>query len=231
MSEAFPPSCTPIRTPGENHSAQVAGVSDCFLVTSHSSVTALNVLAAALRAAWLRALGSMPSATSLRVSSRFSRAPFSGTSEYAPRASSFVEGLMVPGIGVEGGMQMPQQPAFRDSRALRYPCSYPTDACAGQGAARHGHRPRRAAHHIPTLCGGPNMAAAKNTRARKAHSAPHRPKPGPVPPESPARILSAVRLRLKFVMAAAFTVCAALKFQNAELDEDIALIVGRCVGD
>lgn len=32
-------------------------------------------------------------------------------------------------------------------------------------------------------------------------------------------------------MAAAFTVCAALKFQNAELDEDIALIVGRCVGD
>jgi hypothetical protein len=75
------------------------------------------------------------------------------------------------------------------------------------------------------------MAAAKNTRARRAHSASHRPKPRPVPPESPARILSAVRLRLKFVMAAAFTVCAALKFQNAELDEDIALIVGRCVGD
>jgi hypothetical protein len=32
-------------------------------------------------------------------------------------------------------------------------------------------------------------------------------------------------------MAAAFTVCAALRFQNAELDADIALIVGRCVGD
>lgn len=75
------------------------------------------------------------------------------------------------------------------------------------------------------------MAAAKNTRARMAHSAPRRPRSRPVPPESPARILSAVRLRLKFVMAAAFTVCAALKFQNAELDEDIALIVGRCVGD
>ena len=75
------------------------------------------------------------------------------------------------------------------------------------------------------------MAAAKNTRARKAHSAPRRAKPRPVPPESPARTLSAVRLRLKFVMAAAFTVCAALKFHNAELDEDIALIVGRCVGD
>ena len=75
------------------------------------------------------------------------------------------------------------------------------------------------------------MAAAKNTRARKAHPAPHRPKPRPVLPESPARILSAVRLRLKFVMAAAFTVCAALRFQNAELDADIALVVGRCVGD
>jgi hypothetical protein len=75
------------------------------------------------------------------------------------------------------------------------------------------------------------MAAAKNTCARKARSVPHCLKPRPVPPESPARILSAVRLRLKFVMAAAFTVCAALKFQNAELDEDIALIVGRCVGD
>lgn len=75
------------------------------------------------------------------------------------------------------------------------------------------------------------MAAAKNTRARKARSVPHRPRPRPVPPESPARALSAIRLRLKFVMAAAFTVCAALKFQNAELDEDIALIVGRCVGD
>lgn len=75
------------------------------------------------------------------------------------------------------------------------------------------------------------MAAAKNTRARKARSVPHRLKPRPVLPESPARILSAVRQRLKFVMAAAFTVCAALKFQNAELDADIALIVGRCVGD
>ena len=71
------------------------------------------------------------------------------------------------------------------------------------------------------------MAAAKNTRARKAHSAPRRPKPRPVPPESPARILSAIRLRLKFVMAAAFTISAALQFQNAELDADIALIVGR----
>jgi hypothetical protein len=38
-------------------------------------------------------------------------------------------------------------------------------------------------------------------------------------------------LRLKFVMAAAFTISAALQFQNAELDADIALIVGRCVGD
>jgi hypothetical protein len=52
-----------------------------------------------------------------------------------------------------------------------------------------------------------------------------------VPPESPARILSAVRLRLKFVMAAAFTISAALQFQNAELDADMALVVGRCVGD
>jgi hypothetical protein len=75
------------------------------------------------------------------------------------------------------------------------------------------------------------MAAAKNTRARTAHSAPHRPRPRPVPPESPVRILSAIRLRLKFVMAAAFTISAALQFQNAELDADIALIVGRCVGD
>ena len=75
------------------------------------------------------------------------------------------------------------------------------------------------------------MAAAKNTRAGKARSVPHRARPRPVPPESAERILSAVRLRLKFVMAAAFTVCAALRFQNAELDEDIALIVGRCVGD
>jgi len=44
-------------------------------------------------------------------------------------------------------------------------------------------------------------------------------------------MLSAVRRRLKFVMAAAFTICAALQFQNAELDEEIALMVGRCVGD
>ena len=70
------------------------------------------------------------------------------------------------------------------------------------------------------------MAAAKNTRARKARSVTHCLKPRSVPPESPARILFAVRLRLKFVMAAAFTVCAAVEFQNAELDEDIALIVG-----
>lgn len=75
------------------------------------------------------------------------------------------------------------------------------------------------------------MAAAKNTRARKAHLAPRRSRLRRVPRESPERILSAVRLRLKFVMAAAFTVCAALRFQNAELDADIALIVGRCVGD
>jgi len=27
------------------------------------------------------------------------------------------------------------------------------------------------------------------------------------------------------------TICAALQFQNAELDADIALIVARCVGD
>jgi hypothetical protein len=32
-------------------------------------------------------------------------------------------------------------------------------------------------------------------------------------------------------MAAAFTVCAALEFQNADIDADIALVVGRCVGD
>jgi hypothetical protein len=44
-------------------------------------------------------------------------------------------------------------------------------------------------------------------------------------------MLSAVRRHLKFVMAAAFTICAALRFQNAELDEEIALLVGRCVGD
>lgn len=75
------------------------------------------------------------------------------------------------------------------------------------------------------------MAAAKNTRARKAHSVPDRAKRRPAPLESPARILSAVRLRLKFVMAAAFTVCAALEFQNADIDADIALVVGRCAGD
>jgi hypothetical protein len=80
------------------------------------------------------------------------------------------------------------------------------------------------------------MAAAKNTRARNARSLPRRAKRRPVPsgtiaPTSPVGILSAVRRRLKFVMAAAFTVCAALEFQNAELDADIALIVGRCVGD
>ncbi|MGH9622972.1 MAG: hypothetical protein ACRD4G_01370 [Bryobacteraceae bacterium] len=75
------------------------------------------------------------------------------------------------------------------------------------------------------------MAAAKNTRARNARSVPNRARRRLVPPDSAAGILSAVRLRLKFVMAAAFTVCAALQFQNAELDADIALIVGRCVGD
>ncbi len=75
------------------------------------------------------------------------------------------------------------------------------------------------------------MAAAKNNRARKARSVPHRTKHRPISPDSPAGILSAVRRRLKLVMAAAFTVCAALEFQNAELDTDIALIVGRCVGD
>lgn len=75
------------------------------------------------------------------------------------------------------------------------------------------------------------MAAAKNTRARNARSVPRRSRSRRVPPEAPEGILSAVRLRLKFVMAAVFTVCAALRFQNAELDADIALIVGRCVGD
>lgn len=74
------------------------------------------------------------------------------------------------------------------------------------------------------------MAAAKNTRARKARSVPRRVKRYPAP-DSAAGVLSAVRLRLKFVMAAAFTISAALQFQNAELDADIALIVGRCVGD
>jgi hypothetical protein len=75
------------------------------------------------------------------------------------------------------------------------------------------------------------MATAKHTRARKARSVPHRVKHYPPPPDSAAGMLSAVRRRLKFVMAAAFTICAALQFQNAELDEEIALMVGRCVGD
>lgn len=75
------------------------------------------------------------------------------------------------------------------------------------------------------------MAAAKNTLASKARSVPRRAKHRPISPDSPAGMLSAVRRRLKFVMAAAFTVCAALEFQNADLDADIALIVGRCVGD
>lgn len=82
------------------------------------------------------------------------------------------------------------------------------------------------------------MAAAKNTRARNARSLPRRIKRRPVPaptarfdPTSAVGILSAVRRRLKFVMAAAFTVSAALEFQNAEMDAEVALIVGRCVGD
>lgn len=75
------------------------------------------------------------------------------------------------------------------------------------------------------------MATAKNTRARKARSVPRRVKRHPMPSDSAAGMLSAVRLRLKFVMAAAFTICAALQFQNAELDAEIALMVGRCVGD
>jgi len=76
------------------------------------------------------------------------------------------------------------------------------------------------------------MAAAKNTRARKTLSVSHRVKRNrPVHPDSAAGMLSAVRLRLKFIMAAAFTICAALQFQNAELDADIALVLGRCVGD
>ena len=76
------------------------------------------------------------------------------------------------------------------------------------------------------------MATAKNPRARKARSVPHRVKRHHlVHPDSAAGMLSAIRLRLKFIMAAAFTICAALQFQNAELDTDIALIVGRCVGD
>jgi hypothetical protein len=74
------------------------------------------------------------------------------------------------------------------------------------------------------------MAAAQNTRARKARSVPHRVKRYPAP-DSAAGILSAVRLRLKFVMAAAFTISAALQFQNADLDAEMALMVGRCVGD
>jgi hypothetical protein len=75
------------------------------------------------------------------------------------------------------------------------------------------------------------MAAAKNTLARKARSVPRRAKHRPPSPDSAAGILPAVRLRLKFVMAAAFTACAALEFQNAESDADIALVLGRCVGD
>ena len=66
----------------------------------------------------------------------------------------------------------------------------------------------------------------------RAGAEPHRVKRNrPLHPDSAAGMLSAVRLRLKFIMAAAFTICAALQFQNAELDADIALIVGRCVGD
>lgn len=80
------------------------------------------------------------------------------------------------------------------------------------------------------------MAAAKNTRATTARSLPRRAKRHPAPPAnmgptSPVGILSAVRRRLKFVMAAAFTVSAALEYQNAEMDAEVALIVGRCVGD
>ncbi|HEV2325059.1 MAG TPA: hypothetical protein VGS10_14005 [Terracidiphilus sp.] len=75
------------------------------------------------------------------------------------------------------------------------------------------------------------MAPAKNTRARKARSVPHHAKRRPVSPDSAAGILSAVSRRLKFVMAAAFTVCAALEFQNAEIDAEFALVLGRCVGD
>jgi len=51
----------------------VQGESERFFVINHSSATATKVLAAALRSAWRLALGSMPSATSLRAS-RFSRA-------------------------------------------------------------------------------------------------------------------------------------------------------------
>lgn len=76
------------------------------------------------------------------------------------------------------------------------------------------------------------MAAAKNTRARNARSLPRRAKRHPVPaPTSPVGILSAIRRHLKFVMAAAFTVSAALQFQDAEMDAEVALIVGRCIGD
>jgi hypothetical protein len=48
-----------------------------------------KLLAMALLSAWRLALGSMPSATNLRASSRLSRVRFSGTSGYAPRVSSF----------------------------------------------------------------------------------------------------------------------------------------------
>lgn len=80
------------------------------------------------------------------------------------------------------------------------------------------------------------MAAAKNTRARNARSLSRRAQRRPAPqantgPTSTVGILSAVRRRLKFVMAAAFTVSAALEYQNAEMDAEVALIVGRCVGD
>ena len=68
-------------------------------------------------------------------------------------------------------------------------------------------------------------APGKRTQPRIA------PSPAPVPPESPARTLSAIRLRLKLVMAAAFTISAALQLQDPELDADMALVVGRRVGD
>lgn len=50
-------------------------------------------------------------------------------------------------------------------------------------------------------------------------------------PDFSARILPAVRVRPKLVLAAAFTISAALQFQNAELYADIILIEVRCVGD
>lgn len=48
------------------------------------------------------------------------------------------------------------------------------------------------------------MAAGKNTRAPRARSVPRLVKRHPMSPDSPEGMLSAVRLRLKFVMAAAF---------------------------